>query len=115
MINKNNRFRRMQIIALSAAVLLFTGAVWHHGWANYDQDTVLDYMATILANDIGNPHTYIDIEVHETGKEWNVVLAPLTQLGVWSVRSIGEGLLPPEFGAAVRLISNPRRRRPHHR
>jgi iron(III) transport system permease protein len=31
-----------------------------------------------------------------------VVLAPLAQLGVWSVESIGEDLLPPEFGAAAR-------------
>ncbi|HEX2233358.1 MAG TPA: iron ABC transporter permease, partial [Thermoleophilaceae bacterium] len=31
-----------------------------------------------------------------------VVLAPLAQLGVWSVRSIGDGLLPPEFAAAAR-------------
>src|ERR671914_3149677 len=29
-----------------------------------------------------------------------VVLAPLVQLVVWSVRSISEGLLPPEFAAA---------------
>jgi iron(III) transport system permease protein len=31
-----------------------------------------------------------------------VVLAPLAQLGVWSVESISDGVLPPEFGAAVR-------------
>jgi iron(III) transport system permease protein len=31
-----------------------------------------------------------------------VVLAPLAQLGAWSVESVREGLLPPEFGAAVR-------------
>jgi iron(III) transport system permease protein len=31
-----------------------------------------------------------------------VVLAPLAQLGVWSVESIREGLLPPEFAAAAR-------------
>jgi iron(III) transport system permease protein len=31
-----------------------------------------------------------------------VVAAPLAQLAVWSVESIREGLLPPEFGTAVR-------------
>jgi iron(III) transport system permease protein len=31
-----------------------------------------------------------------------VVLAPLAQLGAWSVQSIGEGLLAPEFAAASR-------------
>ena len=31
-----------------------------------------------------------------------VVVAPLAQLTAWSVESVREGLLPPEFGAAVR-------------
>ena len=31
-----------------------------------------------------------------------VVLAPLAQLGVWSLQSIREGLLAPEFGTAAR-------------
>jgi iron(III) transport system permease protein len=31
-----------------------------------------------------------------------VVVAPLTQLAVWSVQSIGDGLLPAEFGTAAR-------------
>jgi len=31
-----------------------------------------------------------------------VVLAPLVQLAVWSVASVSDGVLPPEFGAAVR-------------
>jgi iron(III) transport system permease protein len=31
-----------------------------------------------------------------------VVVAPLAQLGAWSVESVGEGMLPPEFGAAAR-------------
>jgi len=31
-----------------------------------------------------------------------VVLAPLAQLGVWSVESVSDGLLTPEFGAAAR-------------
>ena len=31
-----------------------------------------------------------------------VVAAPLVQLAVWSVRSISDGLLPPEFAAAAR-------------
>lgn len=66
--------------------LFFTGAAIHHGWANYDQETVLDYTGTILENDIGNPHTYIDLEVHEGGEVdeggevWNVVLAPLARM-----------------------------------
>lgn len=77
----------LPVAALSAMVLIFTGAAMHHGWANYDQETVLNYTGTILENDIGNPHTYIDLEVHDFGEEsdgeidvWNVVLAPLARM-----------------------------------
>ena len=31
-----------------------------------------------------------------------VVLAPVAQLTVWSVQSVSEGLLAPEFGTAAR-------------
>ncbi|TVQ03428.1 MAG: hypothetical protein EA359_09560 [Balneolaceae bacterium] len=66
------------------AALCSTGAVLHHGWANYDQDTVLDYEGIILSNDIGNPHTYIDLKVINPEDaeidEWEVVLAPLTRM-----------------------------------
>ena len=35
-----------------------------------------------------------------------VVLAPLAQLGAWSLQSINEGLLAPEFATAARNSSN---------
>ncbi len=65
---------------LLGAALFLAGAALHHGWANYDQDTELEYTGIILDNDIGNPHTYIDLEVLEDGKVWEVVLAPATRM-----------------------------------
>ncbi|MCC5905392.1 MAG: hypothetical protein JJU13_04255 [Balneolaceae bacterium] len=60
------------------------GFVLHHGWANYDQDTELDYEGIILSNDIGNPHTFIDFQVigdeEVEVNEWEVVLAPVTRM-----------------------------------
>jgi hypothetical protein len=73
---KSNKYTCLLI----GAALILTGAALHHGWANYDQDNELEYIGIILDNDIGNPHTYIDLEVLEDGKVWDVVLAPLTRM-----------------------------------
>lgn len=65
------------VISLS----FLTGMVFHHGWANYEQDNPLEYTGIILSNDIGNPHTYIDFEViGEDDMVWEVVLAPLSRM-----------------------------------
>jgi len=78
-----SKFKTFFIVVV-AAVLCGAGAILHHGWANYDQDTVLDYEGIILSNDIGNPHTYIDLKVINPEDaeidEWEVVLAPLTRM-----------------------------------
>lgn len=77
------------IVAFVTVVLIISGAMLHHGWANYHQDRELDYTGIILSNDIGNPHTYIDFRVLEAEgdeeneveiKEWEVVLAPVTRM-----------------------------------
>lgn len=78
-----------------AAALVLTGMTFHHGWSNYHQDVELTYVGVITSNDIGNPHTYIDLRVtedesdtsdgdrarsYEDVSEWNVVLAPLSRM-----------------------------------
>ncbi|WP_199535536.1 DUF6152 family protein [Rhodohalobacter sp. SW132] len=71
-------------VFLCAAAFIAAGTVLHHGWANYDADKEMDYNGIIQSNDIGNPHTYIDIEVIGEEeieiKEWKVVLAPVTRM-----------------------------------
>ena len=91
------------------AALLVTGSIIHHGWANYDQDTTLDYTGIILDNEIANPHTYIDFKV--VGEEdievteWNVVLAPLNRMR-------NRGLADDDMlavGDTVRVVGYPHR------
>ena len=92
MTRKKARSIPRAIAVAAGAVLLLTGMTVHHGWSNYHQDIELTYRGVITANDIGNPHTYIDLRVHgrqwknERGAayarvpEWNVVLAPLSRM-----------------------------------
>jgi hypothetical protein len=84
--------RKAAVAAVATAVLLLTGMTLHHGWAHYHQDVELTYRGVITANSIGNPHTYIDLRVHDRQwkveraaaydgvEEWNVVLAPLNRM-----------------------------------
>ncbi len=76
-------FRRVSVF-ICAAVFIAAGTVLHHGWANYDEEKEMDYNGIIQSNDIGNPHTYIDIKVIGEEeieiKEWKVVLAPVTRM-----------------------------------
>jgi hypothetical protein len=84
--------RKTPLALAAAAVVLLTGMGFHHGWANYHQDIELTYRGVILTNDIGNPHTYIDLrvshrewkdpraEAYDRVEEWNVVLAPVTRM-----------------------------------
>lgn len=71
-------------IVVFVIALLVAGNVRHHGWVNYDQDTILDYEGVIMSNDIGNPHTFIDLKVINpedvVNAEWEIVLAPLTRM-----------------------------------
>jgi hypothetical protein len=92
MSGKVRSVRKAAAAAVVAAALALTGMAFHHGWANYHQDVELTYRGVITANDIGNPHTYIDLRVLERSwndrrgaaydrhEEWNVVLAPLTRM-----------------------------------
>lgn len=79
-------------LSVGAALLVLSGMTFHHGWSNYHQDIELTYRGVIESNDIGNPHSYIDLRVHdrewtderaeaydEIG-DWNVVLAPVTRM-----------------------------------
>jgi hypothetical protein len=93
MSRRNPRSNRIPAVAMAAAaILLLTGTTLHHGWAHYHQDIELTYRGVITANDIGNPHTYIDLRVLERSRkdergavydgvaQWNVVLAPLSRM-----------------------------------
>jgi hypothetical protein len=100
-----------------AAVLVLMGMTFHHGWSNYHQDIELTYVGVITSNDIGNPHTYIDLTV--TGdesdddraraygevSEWNVVLAPLSRMQNRGMTS--NAML--DVGSTVTVVGYPHR------
>ncbi len=99
------RFLRAAL-GVFAAVTVLAAMSLHHGWNNYHQDIELTYTGVITANDIGNPHTYIDLRITERStkdergaayngiEEWNVVLAPLTRMqnrGMTDTAVLNEG------------------------
>ena len=53
-------------------------ALFHHGWANYDQTKELDYTGVVKEMTYENPHGLLKLE-HE-GKTWTVVLAPTSRM-----------------------------------
>jgi|SRR5690554_1150512 len=59
-------------------LLLASFTILHHGWANYDQETVLDYTSVVEEPVYENPHCTMKI-THED-KEWLVILAPATRM-----------------------------------
>jgi hypothetical protein len=103
-----------------AAVMVLTGMTLHHGWSNYHQDIELTYVGVITSNDIGNPHTYIDLRVtrdesdtsdddrarsYEEVSEWNVVLAPLSRM---QSRGMTDNAML-EVGSTVTIVGYPHR------
>ena len=91
MIGRGIPSRSAAVAATLAAVVALGGWSIHHGWSNYHQDIELTYTGVITSNDIGNPHTYIDLDVqrragaeaaraYDDREDWNVVLAPLSRM-----------------------------------
>jgi hypothetical protein len=53
----------LKTTALAMLFLLCTAfTFFHHGWANYDQDKVLDYKATIEKSVWENPHALATVK-----------------------------------------------------
>jgi Family of unknown function (DUF6152) len=52
--------------------------LYHHGWADYNQDKVLDYTGIIQEFTFENPHAIA--KVQQDKKVWTVVLAPTSRM-----------------------------------
>lgn len=94
----------MAYIKNISLVLLFFLCVsftfFHHGWANYNQDKVLDYETTILESVYGNPHTVAKVKYK--GKKWTVYLAPASRM---TDRGLSAEMV--KKGAEVRIVGYP--------
>jgi hypothetical protein len=82
---------------LCAAFLPF-----HHGWADYDQDKVMDFTGTIKQATYENPHAIA--KVTDKKKVWTVVLAPVSRL---QERGVSADML--KEGTSVRVVGYPHR------
>lgn len=96
-----NLFKYVTIAALFLVLVSFT--FFHHGWANYDQEKVLDYTGVVLEPTYENPHSTMKIEHEE--KEWLVILAPASRM---DSRGINKEMLKED--APVRVIGYPHKK-----
>ena len=70
-----------QIKKLLLAILIlgaFSFNTFHHGWANYNQDKVLDYTGVIQEFTFENPHATAKLK--HKGKTWLTILAPTSRM-----------------------------------
>ena len=90
-------------IALLAFALLFAAFLpFHHGWADYDQEKVLDYTGTVQVATFENPHA--TALVRDKDKTWTVVLAPVSRL---QERGVTIAML--KKGTSLRVVGYPHR------
>jgi hypothetical protein len=93
--------KKLQRLVLAISVffaLCFT--VLHHGWANYDQNKVLDYTGVIKESKYESPHALI--KVKDKKKTWLVYLAPPSRM-----ESRGVPLDGLEKGKSIRVVGYP--------
>ena len=70
---------------------------FHHGWADYNQDKVIDYTGIVQEVIYENPHA--TAKVKDKDKTWTVVLAPISRM---QERGIKPDML--KKGTSVRLV-----------
>ncbi|WP_345156562.1 DUF6152 family protein [Pontibacter saemangeumensis] len=80
--------------------LFMATALFHHGWANYDQTRELDYTGVVQEIAYENPHGILKLE-HE-GKTWTVVLAPTSRM---RDRGLAADMIKPDD--TVRVVGYP--------
>lgn len=93
-------------ISLAIVCLLCVSFTWfHHGWADYDQKTVLDFKTTIEESVYENPHVLAKVKYK--GKLWLVYLAPTSRM---TDRGLSADMI--KKGTKVRLVGYPHKTKP---
>ena len=91
----------LKSISLAAVFLLCVSfTFFHHGWANYNQNKVLDFKTTIQQSVYENPHSLLKVKY--SGKLWTVYLAPTSRM---TARGLTADMI--REGAAVRIVAYP--------
>jgi hypothetical protein len=73
---------------------------FHHGWAEYNQEKVLDFETTIEQSVYENPHVLAKIKY--SGATWTAYLAPTSRM---TDRGITADMI--KKGTPVRLVAYP--------
>lgn len=89
-----------KLLLILSLPLAMAFSVLHHGWANYDQTTTLDYTGLVKEITYENPHGMLQLE-HED-KTWTVVLAPPSRM---NARGLSKDMIQP--GDSVRVVGYP--------
>lgn len=88
---------------ISVAILFLLCASFtsfHHGWASYDQNKVLDFKTTIEQSVYENPHALAEVKYKE--ETWTVYLAPASRM---TNRGLSADMI--KKGTAVRIVAYP--------
>lgn len=83
-----------------ALLLCMSFTFFHHGWANYNQDKVLDFKTTIEESVYENPHALAKVNYQK--KLWTVYLAPTTRM---TDRGLSADMI--KKGTVVRIVAYP--------
>jgi hypothetical protein len=74
--------------------------LFHHGWANYDQEKTMDFKTVIEDSVFENPHSLAKVKYQS--KMWTIYLAPTSRM---ADRGLTADMI--EKGAAVRIVAYP--------
>ena len=92
-------FFRASAVSVVALTIFATTLLAHHGWSEYDEKTPLTVAGAITASSYSNPHGTIKLRATDSGKVWDVVLAPVARM---QTRGLTEAMLKP--GTVVTVL-----------
>jgi len=95
----------IRTVCLIGFLSLVPTAYAHHGWSEYDSNTVLNLAGTIKESGYEHPHGHVKLET--PGKTWFVVLAPPTRM---ENRGLPASALQP--GNEATVVGYPNRNKP---
>lgn len=91
---------RTLAIAATLAAIAFPAAA-HHGWAGYDEKTLVTIKAKVEEPRYANPHG--ELYLTQGKRRWHVILAPVTRM---EARGMNEADLEPGTTVTVEGYQN---------
>ncbi len=85
---------------LLLALLCTSFTLFHHGWANYDQNKVLDFETVIEQSTYENPHALAKVKYEKA--VWEVYLAPASRM---TARGVTAEMI--KKGTKLRIVAYP--------